>query len=596
MQLNKYEKSEYYFIQEERKLQKKKGFFSLKYTLLLLVVLPVLAVSLILTIFSAKKMRSSLQEEALEGLSASTAAMTELMEFIEGDWYQDDAGIVYKGDTQISENFDFVDDMKAQTGNEITIFWGDTRIDTSIKDSSTGQRLIGTQCTDEVKKAVLLNGEDYKSTSTLINGEEYYTYYKPLKDTAGSIVGMMFSGKPSAKVEKTISGVVISIVLIAFVIAASVSILSLFITKRISGSIAVCSKKLALIAEGKIGDSAYDIDISKMTRKQNELGVIALSINSLKQKFLQIVEELMGDVESINKLVSVLNASAKGARENTRDLSAAINEVAQGATVQAQNTQDAKEATVHIGCEIEDVANDAGILTGAVNVMQKIGGRAKDNMQEVLTSTEKNDTAIAAIKDQSDKTNESAKRIRAAVELIAEIASQTNLLSLNASIEAARAGEAGRGFAVVASEIKKLAEQSNESSQEINSIVDELVNQAEITVQETASLVEQSRQQTALAENTQTSFNELEQAIDTVKTSAGKINEAIRQIETAKNSIVDTIESLSAISEENAASAQETTASTTMLHDAMDTLDEQADELLQIAKTIDNTMQFFQTA
>ncbi len=576
-------------------MKKNQKLFSLKYTLLLLVVLPILAVAVILTWFSANKMRNALQEEALEGLGASTAAMTELMTVIDGDWSEEN-GIVYKGDTRISENYEFVDDMKAQTGNEITIFWGDTRIATSIKDKATGDRLIGTKCTDEVKKAVLLNGEDYKSTNTVINGEEYYTYYKPLHDAQGNIVGMMFSGKAGTKASEVISGVVTSIIFIALSIAVLVTILALLITRRIASNIEICSKKLALIAEGRIDDAAYDAEIALMTEKRNELGVIAVSIELLKKKFTEIVEELMNDVGSINNLVGVLNTSAKGARENTGDLSAAINEVAQGATVQAQNTQDAKEATVNIGSEIEDVAGDAKILTDAVGVMQEIGDRAKGNMQEVLTSTEKNDAAIAAIKEQSDKTNESAKRIRAVVELIAEIANQTNLLSLNASIEAARAGEAGKGFAVVASEIKKLAEQSNESSQEINSIVDELVKQAEITVEETASLVEQSRQQTALAENTHASFSELEKAIDTVNDSADKINRAIGLIDKAKNSIVDTIESLSAISEENAASAQETTASTAMLHDAMDTLDEQADELLQIAQTIDKTMRYFQIA
>lgn len=570
----------------------KKTKLSLKYLLLALSVLPAMTATVVIMIISVIELRQAMTDGAFSTLQAACYASSEIYEVMEGDWSQNGTD-VYKGDIIVSNNAEGLDIIKEQTGCDITLFYGDTRIATTIINSETNERIVGTTCTDAVKKSVLEGGNDYTSTNTVINGENYYTYYIPLYDASGQTVGMMFAGKPSAATNDAIFRVMMIIVAFSIVILVVAIIVGIIFARYISKSIEVCAGSLDLMSNGNLSDTSYDAEIKRLTTKGSEIGNIASSTVNLKQKFIEIISELKNADDTMNSVMVNLTEASGTAKETTQNVSDAVGEVATGATSQAEDVQTAQEQTMHIGESIDSAVSGTLSLSSAVGTMMEIGELAQKNMENVLISSEKTNKAIYAIKEQTDKTNDSAQQIKTAISLIADIASQTNLLSLNASIEAARAGEAGRGFAVVASSIQQLAEQSNSSANEINNIVENMLKQSEYTVEETELLVQQSQNQTELVMATKDSFGKLREAIEATENTAEDIKVSINIIDEAKNQLSGLMDNLSAISEENAASAQECTASATMMNETLVTLDESVRGLSAVSDKITENISYF---
>lgn len=202
--------------------------------------------------------------------------------------------------------------------------------------------------------------------------------------------------------------------------------------------------------------------------------------------------------------------------------------------------------------------------------------------------------AFSKVSGHTHTTNDSAKRIREAAELITSIASQTNLLSLNASIEAARAGNAGRGFAVVAMEIQKLAEQSSGAADIISRIISELTAQADLTVKivdEVSEVMQQQQQQLQL---TQECFAVLEHGIGQSADEIKKVLEQTGSCAAARNDVEEVIESLSAISEQNAAAAAKAASSMKELTEMMDGMLLSSGSLKEIARQMEYDLKFFQ--
>ena len=221
------------------------------------------------------------------------------------------------------------------------------------------------------------------------------------------------------------------------------------------------------------------------------------------------------------------------------------------------------------------------------------GDKSTEIVHDLSVSNDKTMDAISRIGKQVNATNDSAQKIGEAIEIITSIAEETNLLSLNATIEAARAGEQGRGFAVVANQIQKLAEQSNESAQRVAGIIEELLADSERTVAVMGEVEQIVNEQQEKLEQTKNQLGNVSKGIGVSREEASGIKEQTDVCDVARSKIVDVISNLSAISEENAASTEETTAAMQELNATINLLAEAAASLTGISETLEKEIGFF---
>lgn len=245
--------------------------------------------------------------------------------------------------------------------------------------------------------------------------------------------------------------------------------------------------------------------------------------------------------------------------ESVNETNSAVEVIAANTMSQSNHTLDMKDKIDAIGTTIDYISTNIASLTQSVQTLSEYNDSVDEIMQELMNINEKNGESIENVRQQTELTNSSAQQIRKAAEIIAGISSQTNLLALNASIEAARAGEHGSGFAVVAEEIRVLADQSKESTEQINHVVNELLSNSEISVATTQEVAEAFAVQSEKVNETVSIFKSLHSEIKKVRGSIEGINEEVGDLETHKNVIESGIDALSASSEENSDSAQLTT-------------------------------------
>ena len=216
-----------------------------------------------------------------------------------------------------------------------------------------------------------------------------------------------------------------------------------------------------------------------------------------------------------------------------------------------------------------------------------------ETLKVLIEINDQSKKAIEEINRQTYSTNESALKIRDAAGLITSIAEETNLLSLNASIEAARAGEQGRGFSVVASQIQKLAEQSNQSARQIDQIINALIADSSQAVNTMDNVMHIMDEKSRHLISTREQFDEVSMNINETRNGIATINDTITEMDKERNNVVNVVQSLSAISEENAAATEETLASTELVGSMMDEMNGIANKLFDISKDIDNSINDF---
>lgn len=368
-------------------------------------------------------------------------------------------------------------------------------------------------------------------------------------------------------------------------------IAAIFVTRKIVAPIISATDTVE-----KLGNLDFSGDVSsdkKMLKRKDEVGVMLRSITELKNIIVKVMAEIRVYSESLGEAAEALKNSANESSTAAGQVETAITGIADGASSQAQETQSATENVIVMGKMIEQASTEVEQLGDNAADMHKASENAMSILAELEKINQKTMEAIHIIGEQTQKTNESAAKIKVATDMISEIAEETTLLSLNASIEAARAGEQGRGFAVVANQIQKLAEQSADATTQITEVISELVNDAQESVQTMDEVKEVMNQQSENVSQTEKAFKNVEKGIAESIESVEKITDKTRKLDEARAGVVDVVQSLSAIAEENAASAEETSASASEVGSIMEDVSQNANMLDEIAVKLNENVKRF---
>ena len=332
----------------------------------------------------------------------------------------------------------------------------------------------------------------------------------------------------------------------------------------------------------------------KLAKRKDETGEIARSVFAMRQSLLDIISQIKEEGEFINDTSETFSTSAYQTSEAIGQVEKAVGEISDGANSQAEETQKATENVILIGEMVEEAVGQVEKLSTNAHAMQKAGEEAIETLQQLYVTNGKTKEEIERIYEQTHTTNESALKIKEATMMIASIAKETNLLSLNASIEAARAGEQGRGFAVVAAQIQKLADQSNQSASQIEEITDLLIRDSEEAVATMEAVRDIIDAQSLNVEKTGSGFSDVKAGIDSSIESVELLANSIDKLDDARVKVIDVVQNLTAIAEENAASSQETLASVTEVTATVENVSEQAASLKEVSYKLDKNIDRFQ--
>ena len=522
-----------------------------------------------------------------EQLESAEYSFGQIMDGLSDGDYRYENGTLYKGDYDVTANENVLTEFKENTGIEVSIVVGNVRGATTMSDAD-GKSMKGQSISETIYEKLKAGEADYDQ-KLKIGSKNYLAYYMPIKNASGEIYGSLFVGYDKKTVSAMTRSNIYKMVGTLCVIAVAVMAVIAFLMRSIGKVLHNTVDHLEEVADGSLNVMVQN----KVLERNDELGEVSRSLQKLVSSFKEIVKNIMTASAELDSFSGEFKESFDNIKESISNINTAVDEIANGATQQAGDTQKANEEVINMGDALDSTAGNVIALTDSAQKMSDYNSSANEILEELLEISKKTNQSVDDVQKQTDETNRSSMEIQEATELIASIASQTNLLSLNASIEAARAGEQGRGFAVVAGEIRTLADQCSESADKIANVVHELLDNSNQSVHTMNEVMVSIEQQNEKLENTLKMYAQLNDEIHIVSQAIHEISAQVDGLGDTKNAVLELLESLSAISEENAASTQQTSASMIELSNIVEECTEKTAGLLTLSANLrDNTTKF----
>lgn len=528
--------------------------WKLKYKILFVALLPILVVCIAVMVINNTVIKNTLLDKTKNELKATAEALSAAYNQNSGEYFKNDDGEIWKGTYNVSLSQKLVTEMSEKTGSSLTFFYGDKRLVTSLKDKK-GDYILGSKAGDYLKKNVLEGGKDVFTSRVSVEGTMYYGYYIPVKqNNSDDIIGMIFAGMPVREVDKTInlvSGLLFLILGIVLILTILVSVLA---SKEIASAIEDSVLVVQNMASGNLNVS---INRKNLGRK-DEVGKLSAGTKSLRESLGNMIGAISDNTLSLDVASQDMSNIAGQASDAMDSISENLKSVLESAKNQAEVTASVDDNVNNINMMLKQTGDEADGLSDAADDMLGTGREVDNSLKNLYNSNEEVLDAIERIRKQTSETDISVDKIKEAVNLIASIAEETNLLSLNASIEAARAGESGKGFAVVAVEISKLAEQSNAASADIEKMIMDLGKNSERTVETMEMVQDAINRQSDDMNNTRMIFEKVKDRINLVAKGVANIREATERLEGETTYIAEDINGLNAAANKNMENVKET--------------------------------------
>ena len=563
---------------------------NIKKKILGITIAPVIILGLISMFLTTTMVRSAMLEEIEEALRGTAAATLAAYDQNTGDYLQTSNGDIWKGSYNISKSESLVDRIKGNTGMDVTFFYGDTRIMTSAVDAN-GDRILYSKAGDRIVEKVLQGGESYFSHAVSIDGTLNYGYFIPVYQNGSTdeIIGMIFVGTDKQekdavinKILGTISMAVCAVMILCIAIGMK---LATSMSRNIRSSIEVVGK----VADGDLNVWVED----KLLGRHDEIGDLSRVTITLRDAMKATIQEISQNAKRLLDASELLGTAADQTNGTMDHVRMAVNQIVENSTEQAQNSQNTSEHMRIMGENITETSAEVELLDDNAASMQQSSEKAAETLNNLRNINIEVERIIGEVQEQTNRTNDSVQKIHEATAFITSIAEETNLLSLNASIEAARAGESGRGFGVVADQIKKLSEQSNESSKEIEETAKTLSEDSAKAVEIMQQMQEIIMNQSASMQDTQKVVEEVIAQIGSSMQSIRQIKESTGHLENSRNEVLQAVSELSEIVQGNVDSTKKTYDETEEVVDTFKQVYVSAEQLREIADELVSSIDYF---
>lgn len=519
----------------------------LQYKMLILAIIPVLIMGIVAILISNTVVKNKLLDDAKQKLKATSNAVLAAYDQNAGDYFVNATGDVWKGAYNVSLSTPFIDDIAAKTGIEVTFFYNDTRLVTSLKDAD-GKRILGSKAGDFLVENVLQDGNEVFTNRVLVDGTFYFGYYVPVhQNNSDEIIGMVFAGMPVKEIYASLNLITMIFTVAILVILVIAVIGCLLVSRGIAKSIRNSMDVVKQISEGNLN---VEIEQSMLDRK-DEAGALSCNTQTLIDNLSAMIGKISNNTMTLNASSEEMNAAAGQAGNAVGNINDDLHNMLTGAVEQTGNAQNIKNGIHNMNIHLEKTLGEVDHLSDETKAMLDARNDVDKSLNQLDASNQDVMTEVENIQKQTQQNNESVEKIIAAVSYISDIADQTNLLSLNASIEAARAGETGKGFAVVAEEIGKLANQSNEASTEISELVNLLSYNSSQTMDIMDSVQDAMNDQTKKLVETANIFKQLQEHVSHVADGVDVIRDATVQLGKETDEIGKDIKNLSDIAQRN---------------------------------------------